>query len=649
MNLTTVDAAVQSGKLLAEVGENLRAYLAATSDPAALASVEELIAGNAWEELNDRFFRTLAFGTGGLRGRTIRPVVTTAEKGGAVGPCPKHPAVGTNTMNSYNLRRATRGLAAYLQRCFPESRPKVCLAHDTRYFSRAFAEETAEILASCGCDALLFESYRSTPELSFAIRHTGSQAGVCLTASHNPPAYNGYKVYFADGGQIIEPHGSGIIAEVNQVAGTPLPPTGETGRISAIGQEMDLAYLDRVLGLWLNPKLLKGLDQIRVVFSALHGTGGVIMEPLLKRLGVSFSMVEHQSNPDGGFPSVASPNPEEKEALAAAIGQAAEENADLVLATDPDADRLGAAVRDAAGNYQLLTGNHIGSLLAWYRAEQFLQQGILTPQNAARGVVIKTLVTTGLQQAIATKRGLSCVNTLTGFKYLGAKLTRYEEQIPADLREGYQFMSEQKTRALRLEHSRLFVFGGEESYGYSGGDFVRDKDAHSAALMLIEVAAHARAQGISLLDQLDAIYLEHGYFAELGRSLTLEGAEGAKQIQALTASFRQEPPTSLGQLKVTDVTDYAGGEHRDEEGELLPKENMLIWELENGFRAAVRPSGTEPKIKFYLFGCQLPEGGGALTSSQLQEAKASVPVRLEAIWNSLQEEAGRRTLSTESK
>jgi phosphoglucomutase len=641
-SLSELFAAVDSSPLLPESKKNLKDYLGGSSNPVDHASVRELVETKQWNELDDRFFKTLAFGTGGLRGRTVGRVITAAERGNATdGAAPEFPCAGTNAMNFYNVSRATQGLAHYVREWHISAgragRPAVCICHDTRYFSRAFAELAARILADLGCDAFLFESFRPTPELSFAIRMTGAAAGINITASHNPPAYNGYKVYFADGGQIIEPHASGIIARVRAVERETYEPLPEASRgvIRSLGAEVDAAYLERLATLVLEPETICSATDLKIVYSPLHGTGATIIEPLLKTLGFRFSMVASQCVPDGGFPTVKSPNPEEKEALDLAIQQAENEGADLVIATDPDADRMGVAVRGADGSLTLLTGNQIGSIMAWHRISRFFALGILNDANKSRAAIIKTFVTTDLQQAIAERFGLKCVNTLTGFKYIGAKLTKYEQQIPAALREGYFSLPEEKTRALRLEHSTFFVFGGEESYGYSGADFVRDKDANSAVVMLAEAAAFAKAQGKTLLDLLDSIYCEFGYYLERGESLTLEGAEGAAQISRIIASYAANPPSQLAGRAVLGIKNFATETIYDEEGDEIPKENMLMFDLQGGYRFAVRPSGTEPKIKFYLFARETGAGSNRIEPAELPTVKQRARDALDALWQAI--------------
>jgi phosphoglucomutase len=649
---TALDTAVASGHLLSSSAQNIRQLLGRTSSPVDRASIQELVERSAWPELNDRFFRTLAFGTGGLRGRTIGKIVTEAEAGlpQPLGR-PEFPCVGTNAMNYFNISRATQGLVAYLKE-YKEglapgggaARPKLCIAHDTRHFSRSFAELCAKVAVENGCDALLFEAPRSTPELSFAVRHTGSDAGVVITASHNPNHDNGFKCYFSDGAQVVEPHASGIIKRVNAIesdAYRPLPES-ERGRLEALGSEIDNAFMGRLETLVLDAAMVRAQSSLRIVYSPIHGTGGVIIGPMLERLGFHAWSVPEQDEFDGRFPTVKSPNPENAEALKMAMALADKENADLVIATDPDCDRMGVAVRGRDGEMRLFSGNQIGSLMAWYRARTFFQQGILDGGNASHAVIIKTLVTTDLQKTIAQSFGLRCVETLTGFKYIGEKLGKYEAAIPADLRKDYRALPEEETRRLRLEHSVFYVFGGEESYGYSGADFVRDKDGNGAAVMFAEVAAYAKSRGLTLPGLLDEIYAEFGFYIEQGQSLTMEGAEGAAQIQRLVGSYASSPPRSLDGCEVVSTINFATQEIIDVEGDPLPSEKMLMISLADGRRAAVRPSGTEPKIKFYLFAHRRPSEGAKFSPEELPAIKHDVSSSLEKLWTAIKDDVNLR-------
>jgi phosphoglucomutase len=649
---------------------NILGLVRGSDSPVYRSVIAELLDAAEWAELNDRFYKTLAFGTGGLRGRTIGKVVTKRERGEAKeDEPPEFPCVGTNAMNFYNVSRATQGLVAYLHEWRAtqkiEGRPKIVIAHDTRHYSKQFAELAAKTAAENGCDAAIFEGPRSTPELSFAVRYLRASAGIVITASHNPPHDNGFKCYFDDGAQVIDPHASAIIAKVNAVAGESYTPRIDRGQIELLGREVDDAFMERLETLILNKDLVRSAKDLRIVFTPLHGTGGVILKPMLKQLGFNFSVVPEQDRFDGNFPTVESPNPENAAALRLGVEQAEKTSADLVVATDPDCDRMGVAVRDAResepdGQMKLLTGNQIGSLMAYYRIRALFDRGVLTPENAARGVIIKTFVTTDLQKAIAEKFGLRCVETLTGFKYIGAKLAKYEREALAAIgrdavprrrdpnasgtladgaaRRAYQEMSEEETRRLRLEHSSYYVFGGEESYGYSGGDFVRDKDGNGAVIMFCEVAAYAKSKGLTVAALLDEIFSEFGYFEEYAGSLTFEGAEGSETIKRLLASYVANPPAELLNAKVTHVKNFETETFRDVEGDEIPKEKMLIFELEDRTRIAVRGSGTEPKIKYYLFAQERPNGS-SFSPDQLAAIKKKIGARLQELWQWLRQDA----------
>ncbi len=640
----TLELAVHEDRLLATSVSNILQLLSGGNNPLYVAVIEELTENRAWTELNDRFFKTISFGTGGLRGRTIGKLVTRAEAGSKVGNvCPEFPCVGTNAMNFYNISRATQGLVRYIKeylaKSHSEATPSLAIAYDTRFFSREFGELTAKVATENGCNVFLFEASRSTPELSFAVRHTNSTAGIVITASHNPPHDNGYKVYFADGAQVVEPHAGGIIGHVNTVAGEvyqPLPKSRQ-GKLVYLGEELDEVYRARLRTLVLRPEVVAAQKELKIVFTAIHGTGGIISVPGLRDLGFGVRTVEEQDVPDGSFPTVKSPNPENVDALAMGIALAEAEQADLVIGTDPDADRMGVAFRDQSGKMQLLNGNQIGSLLAFYRTKTLKEQGVLNEQNSAHAVILKTVVTTDLQKAIAEREGLRCVETLTGFKYIGAKLEKYEAALPEQIRKVYRALPEEDTRAARLQNSYFYVFGGEESYGYSGSDFVRDKDANGATIMFAEVAAYAKSRGLTLERLLDQIYLDYGCFYERNCSLAYEGAEGAVKIRRLADSYKASPPSEIDGSKVVTVKDYSGGEIRDAEGDLLPKEKMTIFELADARRAAVRPSGTEPKIKFYLSG-----KNSNVSSGSLSQVKLSVAASLESLWEWLQEDAKKR-------
>ena len=645
--LDSIAAAEAAGTLLSTSAENIRTMLARGSSPLAEAVIAELAASGRWDELNNRFFRTLAFGTGGLRGKTIGEVVTKAEAGlGRPDGRPEYACIGTNAMNEYNIARATRGLATYVREWHVSEgkpgRPSIAISYDTRFFSREFADLAAKVMTDLGCDALLFEGPRSTPELSFAVRYKKAAAGINITASHNPPGYNGYKVYFDDGGQVVAPHDKGIIDLVN--AGDDsyeALPESARGEVIKIGREIDEAYMERLEKLIVDPELFRRTPKLKTVFTPLHGVGGVIIVPMLHRLGVECIPVPSQMVPDGLFPTVKSPNPEYPEALRLGMELAEIEKADIVQATDPDDDRMGVAARDESGKLVLLTGNQIGSLMVWYRLQRLFEKGILNEENRDRAVVVKSLVTTDLQKEIARGFGVRCVETLTGFKYIGAKQRAYEEKLPAGIRDRYRELSEEETRAARLKDSLFFVFGGEESYGYNTGDFVRDKDGNAAVICFAEVAAYAASEGITVVTLLDRIYSEYGFYLERGESLNFEGAEGAAKIKKLVDSYAGNPPREIAGGKVTSVLNYATQDISDSEGELLPKEAMIVFEVEGGWKVAVRPSGTEPKIKYYLYATEKP-ASGTLASLELAATKVRVGDGLEGLWQWLKLDAGRR-------
>src|SRR5438477_1400579 len=646
-----IACAVANGQLMESTAKNIGTLLSGAQTNLYFSSVNELADRCEWSELNDRFYQTLAFGTGGLRGRTIGKIVTAAERGKArEGERPEFPCVGTNAMNFFNINRATRGLVDYLyhwnRREQISTKPRIVIAHDPRFFAKEFAELAAKVAAENGCDAFVFDGPRSVPELSFAVRHLHASAGIVITASHNPPHDNGYKVYFGDGAQVIEPPASGIIAKVNAITTesfTPLPKE-QQGKVTVIGKNIDQAYMRRLETLILDPRVIREAKSLRIVYTPLHGTGSVIIKPMLTRLGFNFQVVPEQDRFDGRFPTVKSPNPENAEALTMAINLAQKEDADLVVATDPDCDRMGAAVRAKDGQMKLLSGNQTGSLLAWYRIKTLFDKGVLNTHNVSRAVIIKTFVTTDLQKAIADYYGLRCVETLTGFKYIGAKLGKYERAIPEQLRQNYAHLTEHETRRLRLAHSSFYVFGGEESYGYSGADFVRDKDGNGAVIMFCEVAAYAKSRGQTVDELLDEIFAQFGYFAEKTNARVFEGAEGANKIARLIESYSASPFLEVLGSRVIGMKNFETDMVEDVEGDLVPKEKMLIFEVEDpagAGRIAVRPSGTEPKIKYYLFAQRRPDNG-KFDSAELTRIKAQIGEKLDRLWDWLQQDAEER-------
>lgn len=647
----TLQSAVNSGELLPASLENINALLAASDNPVYRASIEELATAGQWAELNDRFFQALKFGTGGLRGRTIGKIVTKAERGEApADQRPDHPCVGTNAMNFYNVSRATRGLVKYIKDWRENARlggkPSIVFSHDTRHFSSEFAKRCAQIAIENGADVYLFDGCRATPEMSFAVRQLRADAGVMLTASHNPAHDNGYKVNFNDGAGIVEPHATGIIKEVNALKdeGYTALPEAEQGKLTTLGDDMDQQYLARVETMMLQPELLKQekAKNLKIVFTALHGTGGVLVPVLLKKLGFNFLTVPEQDVRDGRFPTVKSPNPENASALQMAVDLANKEGADIIIGTDPDCDRMGVGVRDASGKMVLLTGNQVGSLMGWYRIKTMIDLGILNESNKANAVLLKTFVTSPMQDAIAAKYGIKCVNTLTGFKWIGAKLAQYESRLPADILKTYRDLNAADSRAARLKHTTFLVFGGEESYGYMGDDFSRDKDGNGAVVMFAELAAYAASKGLTVAGLLDEVYSEVGYFLEVNQSKVFEGAQGAAQIAKLADSYGSNPPKEVDGSAVTRVRDFRKDVIQDEEGETISKEKMLFVDLADGRSFAVRPSGTEPKIKYYMFGRSVPEGGQKMSAAELAAAKTKVSAGLDSMWAWLEKDIDAR-------
>lgn len=640
--LTALNDAVTRGDLLSSSRDNAVGLLRGSPSDIEVASVRELVEAGHWTELNDRFFKQISFGTSGLRGRTIGKVVTAAERGTQrEDGRPEFPATGTSTMNYSVAERATRGFVAYLKTELAAAgvtrRPRIVFAHDTRHFSRDFAERCARTVVEQGGEAFLFDSHRPTPELSFAIRHLEADGGVMHTASHNPAHDNGYKVYFADGAGIIDPGATRLSQTIAaQPPSAPALPPDQQGSLTLIGPEVDAAYTARLKDVILQPDLLRAATSLKVVFTAIHGTGGVHVPALLRSLGVQLFTVPEQDVPDGRFPTVDSPNPENAAALKMACDLAESVGADLVIGTDPDCDRMGVAVRDQTGKLILLSGNQTGALMAWYRVTTHFQLGLLNEANKSRAVLVKTFVTSGLQDEIARRHGLPVTNTLTGFKWIGGKQLKYERLLPPDVQARYRSLGVAEARDAHLQHGRYYVFGGEESYGYLGADFVRDKDGNMAVLMFVELAALAASQGRTVAALLDDVYSEYGYFAEISRDLKLEGAQGAAQIAKLVESYATHPPKSLDGSPVVAMRHFGKEEIRDEEGDVVPHEALLFVDLADGRRFAVRPSGTEPKVKFYFFGQRRPADGARLSPSELAAAKSEVPGALQRLWDTMQ-------------
>ena len=543
-------------KLTPEIIERAKNWLSEKYDTETRKQVQELIDSNP-NELLESFYKNLEFGTGGLRGIM---------------------GVGTNRMNTYTVAMATQGFANYIRMMFPNvEQPKVAIAHDCRNNSKEFAKTTADVMSANGIKVYLFNALRPTPELSFAIRELECQAGVVVTASHNPKEYNGYKAYWEDGGQLVSPHDKNVIAEVEKITDISMVKfTPNESLIEYLDERFDEIYIDKILGLSLSPELIKKHEDLKFVYTPIHGTGGQIIPRLFKKAGFNnIDCVEEQMIVDGNFPTVVSPNPEEKAALTMAIEKAKRVNADVVLATDPDADRVGIAVRDNNGEFVLLNGNQTAALLTYYILARWNESGKFTGKE----YIVKTIVTTELLIDIANKYNVKSFDVLTGFKFIADTILNNPDMT--------------------------FVCGGEESYGFLIGDFVRDKDANSACFMIAEIAAWAAEQNKSLYQILKEIYKEFGFYKEGLISLTKKGISGTEEIKNMMLKFRNEPPTEILGSKIIEIKDYKLGVSKDlitgkETAINLPKSDVLQFFTEDGTKISVRPSGTEPKIKFYF-------------------------------------------------
>ncbi len=575
-----------------EILSKAKAYIASEKNDFFRAEVEKLIADGNNDELTDRFYRDLEFGTGGLRG--------------VIGG-------GYNRMNAFTVARATQGLADYVAKHAGVASPSAVIAYDSRRFSDLFALEAAKVLAGAGIKTYLFTSLRPTPELSFAVRKLGATTGIVVTASHNPPEYNGYKVYWNDGGQVVPPHDKAIVdmvMAVKEIRSLDKEEAIASGKIVFIDKEIDDPYVAMVKAQSVRPELVKSRgSELKVVFTPLHGTGAMPVSRALSELGINVSFVSAQREPDGNFPTIASPNPEEASALKMAIEQAELEKADLVMATDPDADRLGIAVPDASGKFVLVTGNQLGSLLADYILSGLKEKNAM-PKNPA---MVKTIVTTELQSRIASANGVEIFDVLTGFKYIAEKIKEFQ-----------------------ANSSHSYVFGGEESYGYLIGTEVRDKDAVSAAVMTAEMALYHRSTGKSLLDRLRQIWQTYGYFEECQISKGFKGQSGAEVMKRLMDDLRKNPPKQFAGQSVVEVRDYNLGIVSNSSGlEIrktgLPPSNVLQWKLESGSMVTARPSGTEPKIKFYIS----VGGNGGLDLDEAAKSVGTVVSKIKAELNDI--------------
>jgi phosphoglucomutase len=542
--------------------KNIKTWLRGKYDADTKASIQQMLDNKEFTELTDAFYRDLEFGTGGLRGVL---------------------GIGSNRVNKYTIGKATQGLANYLNKAFPNEKIKLAIAHDSRNMSPELAQITAEVLSANGIEVHLFKELRPTPALSFAVRYLGCQSGIVITASHNPREYNGYKVYWQDGSQVVSPHDKGIIAEVNAITNIKdVKFKGVKKRIKTIADKVDKEYLKAVKSIAVAPRMIRKQSDMKIVFSPIHGTGITLVPQALAQLGfTNVHIVAEQAKPDGNFPTVVYPNPEEQDAMSMALKKAMEIDADLVIATDPDADRVGMAVKNQKGEWQLLNGNQAASLIIYYLLKAWKKAKKLTGKE----FIAKTIVTTDLIDKMCAKAGVKCYNVLTGFKYI-AQVIR------------------------ELEGKEQFIGGGEESYGYLIGDKVRDKDAVASCAMIAELTAYARDKEISLFDLLCEMYKAYGFYYEGLISLTKKGKAGAEEIQQMMVDFRANPPKSIQGSKVVEIHDYQSltiKDLRSNESRQIPagemgmeQSNVLQFITADGTKLSCRPSGTEPKIKFYV-------------------------------------------------
>ncbi len=569
--------------------QNVNTWLNGNYDEETKAAIRKMAAENP-EELNESFYKNLEFGTGGLRGIM---------------------GIGTNRMNRYTVAMATQGLANYVLKTIANNapQPKAAISHDSRNNSRQFAEITAKVLAANGFKVYLFENLRPTPELSFAVRHYGCNIGVMVTASHNPKEYNGYKAYWSDGCQLVAPHDTNVIGEVLKIKTLgDIKQSGGEDNIQIIGKETDEIYLAKILENSLLPDVVKRQHDLKIVYSPLHGTGITLVPQALAKMGfTNVHVVEQQAVADGNFPTTKSPNPEEKAAMELSMDLAKSIDADIVMATDPDADRVGVAVKRNSGQWMLLNGNQTASILIYYLLMQRKRLGLQQPND----FIVKTIVTSELLTDIARKNGVKSYDVLTGFKYIGNKI-------------------------LELEGRERFIGGGEESYGYLIGDFVRDKDAVSACTMIAEIAAWAKDQGKTFFDILCDLYVKYGFYKESLLSITKKGKSGNEEIKQMMTDFRHNTPKHIAGSDVVCVKDYSTllstdtktgtAEHID-----LPKSDVLQFFTADGSKVTVRPSGTEPKIKFY-FGVK----GTLANANDYDTVDQALAQKIEAIKASLE-------------
>lgn len=630
--------------------ENIIKYLSPPNLPEWVSSsLTELIDKKNWNELNYRFNNQLSFGTGGMRGRTISQNLTEAEKGNSTNKeTPENACVGTATLNEINILSATKSLFEFTKADMSKngkiSQPVLVIAYDVRHFSEKFAHLVSHAWNFLGGQAMIFEGPRPTPLLSYTVRKRKADAGVVITASHNPFHDNGFKAYYNDGSQlsgrateeISKKFEESNLEEIFEL----LEPS--KNELTYLTQADDSCYIANLQEAVFNPEPISSHCP-KILFTPIHGTGAIATLPALWEIGADVKIFEKQKDFDPNFSSVQSPNPESEEAFKLSIECADKNGYQVVFATDPDSDRVGVAVK-YNNSFNCLTGNQVGSMLMQYRAETLQKLQLLNSDNASNFTTLKTFVTTGLIEKIAASFGVGCVNTHTGFKWMAKKLGKYEKKALREIREreGISLDFDNTDRYTRLEiltrYSKYCFLASEESYGYLTIDTVRDKDASAATLSIVEMFSFLRSQKIHPLDFLDKLYFDHGFHYEKTENIYHDGEDGSVKIGNIMKSYRNSPPKQLCDLAVTNIKDFSKEGHEDEENEELAQENFLLISLENGFRVALRPSGTEPKIKFYIFGESEPK------PSNLEETKQKVIDAVNNLGTFLVEDAEKRSV-----
>jgi len=619
------------------------------------SSLDELISGKKWEELNNRFFANLAFGTGGMRGRTIGEITTKAEKGkSAKGESPQYAAVGSNTLNEITVLRATKALFLYVRQWMAEQgvfeQPRLVIAHDVRHFSQKFCQLAAHAWSELGGYSMIFDGPRSTPQLSFTVRHQYAHAGIVITASHNPSHDNGFKAYFSDGAQLVQPHAEQVVEKYKAITIAELLPLldkkpSDDSPWTVLQAGDDLSYRAALEDAVLDPEMLQK-NAPKMVFTPIHGTGAISAIPALWDHGVDVVVVDEQNKHDPNFSTVQSPNPENPEALKRGIMVARKTKTEIVMGSDPDCDRIGVAAKLKGGEFVCLTGNQVACMLAEYRLMTTKRKQLMADESNGRMAILKTFVTTPMLSRIAEGHGIRCVNTPTGFKWMAKKLGKYEDDALIELKEkeGLALDFDGTDLFARIDiltrYSTYVVLAAEESYGYLPLDVVRDKDGNASALAIAELFAYLNSTQSTPFDFLNSLYVKYGFHFEKTENLYFEGAEGSTTITKLADSYRKQPLGEVDEIKVTKIKDFLESGYIDEDEEPLPTENFLQMTLENGFSIAIRPSGTEPKIKYYLFGC------GDRNPSNLDESKKLIRGKVESIASWLVKDAKNRVEET---